>query len=70
MQLMSFYRHAPGQSLPTARDTVWGALSAVTYYVDHILPSSGDRLDSAWFGSGAALKEKAWEKALEMTQSQ
>ncbi len=70
MQLMSFYRHAPGQSLPTARDTVWGALSAVTYYVDHMLPSSGDRLDSAWFGTGAALKEKAWEKALEMTQSQ
>ena len=70
MQLMSFYRHAPGQSLPTAKDTLWGALSAVTYYVDHMLPSSGDRLDSAWFGTGAVLKEKAWEKALEMTQSQ
>lgn len=70
MQLMSFYRHAPGQSLPTAKDTLWGAVSAVTYYVDHILPSSGDRLDSAWFGAGATLKEKAWEKALEMTQSQ
>lgn len=70
MQLMSFYRHAPGQSLPTAKDTLWGAVSAVTYYVDHMLPSSGDRLDSAWFGTGAVLKEKAWEKALEMTQSQ
>ncbi len=70
MQLMSFYRHAPGQSLPAAKDTLWGAVSAVTYYVDHFRLSSGDRLDSAWFGTGAALKEKAWEKALEMTQSQ
>lgn len=70
MQLMSFYRHAPGQNLPTAKDTLWGAVSAVTYYVDHFRPSSGDRLDSAWFGTGAVLKEKAWEKALEMTQSQ
>lgn len=26
--------------------------------------------NSAWFGTGAVLKEKAWEKALEMTQSQ
>lgn len=70
MQLMSFYRHAPGQNLPTAKDTLWGAVSAVTYYVDHFRPSSGDRLDSAWFGTGAVLKEKAWQKALEMTQSQ
>lgn len=69
MQLMSAYRHAPGQELPTAKDTLWGAISAVTYYVDHVRPSSGDRLDSAWFGTGATLKEKAWQKALEMTQS-
>ena len=69
MQLMSFYRHAPGQDLPTAKNTLWGAVSAVTYYVDHVRPSSGDRLDSAWFGSGATLKEKAWQQALEQTQS-
>ena len=69
MQLMSCYRHAPGQDLPTAKNTLWGAVSAVTYYVDHVRPSSGDRLDSAWFGSGATLKEKAWQQALEQTQS-
>ena len=68
MQLMSAYRQAPGQDLPTAQETLWGAVSAVTYYVDHIRPSSGDRLDSAWFGVGAALKEKAWQQALEQTE--
>ena len=69
MQLMSFYRHAPGQDLPTAKNTLWGAVSAVTYYVDHIRTASGDRLDSAWFGAGATLKEKAWQQALEQTES-
>lgn len=68
-QLMSFYRHAPGQNLPTAKSTLWGAVSAVTYYVDHIRSGSGDRLDSAWFGTGATLKEKAWKQALEQTES-
>ena len=70
MQLMSCYRHAPGQDLPTAKNTLWGAVSAVTYYVDHVRPSSGDRLDSAWFGTGATLKEKAWQQALEQTESE
>lgn len=68
-QLMSFYRHAPGQELPTAKNTLWGAVSAVTYYVDHIRAGSGDRLDSAWFGTGATLKEKAWKQALEQMEA-
>ena len=69
MQLMSFYRHAPGQNLPTAKNTLWGVVSAVTYYVDHVRPSAGDRLDSAWFGTGATIKDKAWQQALEQTES-
>jgi phage/plasmid-like protein (TIGR03299 family) len=68
-QLMSFYKQSPGQSLPTAQGTLWGALNAVTYYVDHIRSSSTDRLDSAWFGVGNQLKEKAWNEALVVTSS-
>lgn len=49
--------------------TKWDMYNAVTEYVDHHRgPSSGDqlvrsdrRLNSAWFGSGAVMKEKAWE---------
>ncbi len=66
-QLMSLYREAPGQNLPTAKNTLWGAVCAVTYYVDHVRQASGDRLDSAWFGAGAGLKEKAWQQALDQT---
>jgi phage/plasmid-like protein (TIGR03299 family) len=64
-QLMGLYRSAPGQDLPSAKDTLWGAVNAVTYYVDRVRRTSGDRMDSAWFGSGATLKEKAWEQAVE-----
>ncbi|WP_028081157.1 DUF932 domain-containing protein [Solimonas soli] len=59
--LMSLNKSAPGQNLPTAAGTLWGVVNAVTYYTDHVRRAkSGDRLDSAWFGAGDALKDKAW----------
>lgn len=61
--IMALLRSAPGQDLATAQETLWGVLNAVTYYTDHVRPGAGDRLDSAWFGSGYALKEKAWDMA-------
>ena len=62
--IMALFRSAPGQNLDTAKETLWGAVNAATYYVDHIRAgTAGDRLDSAWFGSGCALKDKAWAKA-------
>lgn len=67
-QVMGLYHSGPGQELATAKDTLWGAVNAITYYVDRIKKTSGDRMDSAWFGSGATLKEKAWELALTWPQ--
>lgn len=62
--IMSLFGCAPGQNLSSAKGTLWGALNAVTYYADHVRSSgAGDRLDSAWFGAGYALKEKAWAQA-------
>jgi phage/plasmid-like protein (TIGR03299 family) len=68
--LQSALVNAPGQNLPTAKDTAWGLVNAVTYYVDHKRKSNHQcaRLDSAWFGSGALLKDKAWETAINMFQ--
>lgn len=68
LQVLGLYRSGPGQELATAKDTLWGAVNAITYYVDRIKKTSGDRMDSAWFGSGATLKEKAWELALTWPQ--
>ncbi|MDW5376398.1 DUF932 domain-containing protein [Halomonas sp. HP20-15] len=55
-----------GAELCTAKDTAWGLLNAVTEYVDHEkrARSNDYRMDSAWFGQGANLKDKALESAL------
>lgn len=61
--------HAPGQELPGAAGTLWGALNAVTYVVDH--EAGRDRstaLKSAWVGSNAVLKRRALDTALEMAK--
>jgi hypothetical protein len=55
---------APGQELSSTKGTLWGVMNAVTYYVDHVRSGNkGERLDSAWFVAGYAVKEKAWARA-------
>jgi phage/plasmid-like protein (TIGR03299 family) len=58
---------SPGSNLVTAKDTLWGVLNGVTYYVDHVRGRTVDsRLSNAWFGAGATLKQDAVEIAQEM----
>ncbi|MEC8917496.1 MAG: DUF932 domain-containing protein [Pseudomonadota bacterium] len=61
-----FHGEGRGSQLCTARDTAWGLLNAVTEYVDHEkrARSNDYRMDSAWFGQGAALKDRALEAAM------
>jgi phage/plasmid-like protein (TIGR03299 family) len=61
--MIALFTSAPGQNLATAKETLWGAVSAVTYYADHVRSGTEERLDGAWFGAGYALKEKAWDQA-------
>ena len=58
-----------GSALVSADGTAWGLLNAVTEYVDHErrARSQDYRLDSAWFGNGAAIKGRALERALRLT---
>ena len=58
-----------GANLASASDTAWGLVNAVTQYVDHErrARSSDNRLDSAWFGMGASIKQKALDEALLLT---
>lgn len=60
--------NSPGATMASARGTLWGALNAVTYDVDHALPSRSvdNRLNKAWFGQGEAIKRRAWDRALKM----
>lgn len=57
-----------GAELASSKGTAFGLLNAVTEFVDHErrARSAGHRLESAWFGRGAALKEDALERALSM----
>jgi len=54
-----------GSELDSARNTAWGLLNAVTEYVDHERRSRSveHRMDSAWFGQGATLKQRALDTA-------
>lgn len=56
----------PTRTLPEARGTAWGALNAVTWYVDHERGRPDTGLNSAWFGTGDALKTKALNKLVEL----
>lgn len=57
-----------GAELEAAKGTAWGLLNAVTEYVDHEkrARSSESRMDSAWFGQGATIKQRALDAALQL----
>lgn len=73
-EFLRLFEQGIGHDMPEIRHTTWTALNAVTEYVDHYRSTRGrsmterasNRLESAWFGSGARLKERAWELALKM----
>jgi phage/plasmid-like protein (TIGR03299 family) len=73
-ELFRLFDEGIGQNIPGIRHSAWAALHAVTEYVDHRRTTRGQseldrtskRLQSLWFGSGARLKQRAWDLALAM----
>lgn len=56
--------HAPGQELPTARGTWWGAVNAVSYVLDHEVGRASDTaLKNSWLGHLANVKRNALYEA-------
>jgi len=57
-----------GATLESSRGTAWGLLNAVTEYVDHERRARSNeyRMDSAWFGQGAQIKQRALDTALQL----
>lgn len=60
--------HGRGAELSAAKGTAWGLLCSITEFVDHERRARSQeyRLDSAWFGQGAQLKQRALEHALQL----
>jgi len=73
-ELMRLFQDGIGHQQRSIRDTTWTAYNSITEWVDHHRPTrsglpadqASQRLNSAWFGSGARLKAKAWDLALEL----
>lgn len=64
--LEMFNGQGRGAELSSAKDTAYGLLCSITEFVDHErrAMSTDHRLDSAWFGAGAGLKQRGLEQAL------
>lgn len=68
-KVLSMYEgHGRGAELEAAKGTAWGLLNAVTEYVDHERRARSNeyRMDTAWFGQGAAIKQRALNTALQL----
>ncbi|MDY7566654.1 DUF932 domain-containing protein [Pseudomonas sp. RTC3] len=68
-KVLSMYDgHGRGAELEAAKGTAWGLLNAVTEYVDHERRARSNeyRMDTAWFGQGAAIKQRALNTALQL----
>lgn len=68
--LALFNGHGKGAELESSKGTAFGLLNSITEFVDHErrARSPDYRLESAWFGQGAALKEKALGIALQLVE--
>ena len=65
---MLYEGHGRGAEMHAAKDTAWGLLCSVTEFIDHEKQarSQDNRLDSAWFGQGAVIKQRALDHALQL----
>ncbi|HIE5945927.1 TPA: DUF932 domain-containing protein [Burkholderia cepacia] len=63
-----FAGRGKGADMVSASGTAWGLPNSVTEFIDHHRRARSDdhRRDAAWFGTGSALKQKAWDEALRL----
>jgi phage/plasmid-like protein (TIGR03299 family) len=61
-----FFENGAGNNQPKIKRTLWTAYNGITEFIDHHrqLNSRVDKLKYIWFGSGNAVKVKAYDQAL------
>lgn len=71
-ELSRLFEYGKGNNLPGVKGSVWAGFNAVTEYVDHRRSTKGDesenRAKSLLFGSGANMKQSAWNTAIELVK--
>lgn len=57
-----------GSQLASSKNTAFGLLNSVTEFIDHErrAKSADYRMESAWFGQGSSIKQRALSQALEL----
>lgn len=70
-KLISFYESGPGANFVSSKNTTWGLVNAVSFFTDHGARAHnvGTRFNSASFGAGAVMKQKAFDKALAIAEA-
>lgn len=69
-ELKQAFIQGAGQDMPGVRDTAWGLYNGTTFWLDHIKSyRNGDsgRLSATWLGTGAELRQKAFDKIVDFT---
>jgi len=71
-RLMELYHDGPGAELASAKGTLFGAVNAVTRYYDHQhrTRTSDSRLNGAWFGRSAEIKDRVFQAAIDFQKAQ
>jgi len=68
--MFNVFDDSPGADLPSAQNTLFGALNAVTYFQDHMARTKENkRWESATLGNGNRMKDSAMVAALELLEA-
>jgi phage/plasmid-like protein (TIGR03299 family) len=69
--MVELFEIGKGNALATTKGTVWAAFNAVAEFADYRRPRGGDervRAESLLWGSGADLKQRAWDSAVALVR--
>jgi len=75
-ELVRLFEQGKGHDRPGVRGTLWAAFNAVAEYTDHVrvprakseAEKTSNRLESVWFGSGARMKDRAFQEAVALVK--